>query len=115
LSYSIGSLLALALIKTIPERISTSFFVAPDGLRPNLLLQVGSRNMIVNRFFHKLVYSPRVVHFSLSCLMKFRYIDKSLYHILKGEFASEESRLACYNVITYYARLTFKQEEIAEI
>lgn len=115
LSYSMGSLMALSVLKTIPEYISSAFFIAPDGLKPNRLLQIGTRNKLVNRFFHQLVYSPKTVNFGLNCLLKFRYIDSSLYKILSREFASEATRLTCYNAITYYARLKFRQDEIAEI
>src|SRR5690606_8584631 len=84
-------------------------------LKPNRLLQIGTQNKLVNRFFHYLVYSPKTVSFGLNCLLKFRYIDASLYKILSGEFASETTRLTCYNAITYHARLRFRQDEIAEI
>ncbi|SES09669.1 alpha/beta fold hydrolase [Pedobacter rhizosphaerae] len=115
LSYSIGSLLAFSLIKNIPEYINKAFFIAPDGIKPNKLLQFGSRNKLVNRVFHKLVYRPKTVQFILDKLLRYKYIDQSIHEILLGEFISEQTRLTCYNAITFYAKLNFKQDQLAEI
>ncbi len=114
LSYSMGSLMAFALVEQIPERIDTALFIAPDGLRPNRLLQLGSRNLLINRIFYKLVYSPATVDFILKQLFRFRYIDDPLFRILQGEFKSVETRLTCYNAITYHAQLRFKPDRLVE-
>ncbi len=113
LSYSMGALMAFSLIEHIPERIGNTFFIAPDGIRPNKLLQFGSRNLLVNRIFYKLVYSPATVDFILGQLLRFRYIDKGLHRILKGEFHTEETRLTCYQAITYHARMRFRPDILA--
>lgn len=115
LCYSIGALLALSLVKTITHRLTEVFFIAPDGIQPNKLLQFGSRNLMVNRLFYKLVYSPKTVSFILNNLLRFGYIDDSIHKILLGEFISEETRLTCYNAITYYAKLNFNQDEVADL
>jgi pimeloyl-ACP methyl ester carboxylesterase len=115
LSYSMGALMALSMIKHLPDKIENAFFIAPDGIRPNKLLQFGSRNLIINRVFYYLVYSPRTVALILNSLLKCRYIDHSLYRILQGEFGTEATRLTCYQAITYHAKLTFDKTELAQI
>ena len=114
LSYSIGTRMALCLIENIPHRIENAYLIAPDGIEPNKLLKLGGTNVVVNRLFYKLVYSPKTVHFLLNTLLKLRYIDESLHRILKAEFGTVETRLACYNTITYYAQLYFDRKKIAD-
>lgn len=113
LSYSMGSLIALSLIESLPKKIDAVFFIAPDGIKPNRLLQIGSRSILVNRMFYQLVYRPKTVRFLLKCLLKFRYIDTSLHNILSREFETTETRLTCYNAITFHAKLHFDQNKIA--
>ena len=115
LSYSMGSLMALSILESLPESIDSVFFIAPDGFKPNKLLQIGSRNLLINRFLYTMVYSPKTVNFLLDCILKLRYIDSSLHKILRNEFKTTETRLACYNSITYHAKLSFKQNKLAEI
>jgi pimeloyl-ACP methyl ester carboxylesterase len=114
LSYSLGTRMALCLIENLPNRIANAYLIAPDGIEPNKLLKLGGTNLVVNRIFHKLVYSPKTVHFLLNTLLKLKYIDDSLHRILKAEFGTTETRLACYNTITYYAQLHFDMKKIAD-
>ncbi|TKB97488.1 alpha/beta hydrolase [Pedobacter cryotolerans] len=113
LAYSIGTRMALCLIESIPEKLAQIYLIAPDGIEPNKLLKLGGSNFIINRFFYKLVYSPKTVFFLLNTLLKLSYIDDSIYRILKAEFGTTETRLACYNTITYYAQLSFDRKVIA--
>src|SRR5690606_5498375 len=46
-------------------------------------------------------------------LHRFHYIDDSLYRILSQEFKSTETRLTCYNAITYYSRMSFEADSLA--
>lgn len=113
LSYSIGSLMAWSLIETMPRQIDAVFFIAPDGIEPNKLLKMGSQNPLVNRLFYQLVYRPKTVMFALRTLNRFHYIDGSLFRILSREFESTETRLTCYNAITYYSRMSFDADSLA--
>ena len=113
LSYSIGTRMALCLIENIPDQLDDIYLIAPDGIEPNRLLKLGGKNILVNRLFYKLVYSPKTVHFLLNSLLKLNYIDDSIYRILKAEFGTTETRLACYNTITYYSKLAFDRKKIA--
>lgn len=115
LSYSMGSLMALSILESLPESIDSVFFIAPDGFRPNKLLQIGSKNLLINRFLHKMVYSPKTVNLLLDFILKLKYIDSSLHRILHNEFKTIETRLACYNSITYHAKLSFEQNKITEL
>ena len=115
LSYSMGALMALSIIEHIPDKIKSAFFIAPDGIQPNKLLQLGSRNLIINRIFYKLVYSPKTVDLILNSLLKYRYIDDPLHRILQGEFGTEATRLTCYQAITYHASLRFNKTKLAAI
>lgn len=115
LSYSIGSRFALALIEAMPERIKAAYFIAPDGIKPNRLLSFGERNQLINALFYKLVYSPRTVKFCLDQLYRFKYIDASLHRILDAEFGTVETRLTCYNTITYFNKLRFRKKKLAEL
>jgi pimeloyl-ACP methyl ester carboxylesterase len=112
LSYSIGSKLALSLISEIPNQIEEAYFVAPDGIKPNLLLETGAKSKILNQIFWKLVYSPKTVKYLLNKLFRFKYIDASLHYILSKEFTSTETRLTCYNTITYFAELNLNKKLI---
>ena len=114
LSYSIGTRMALCLIENMPQQIESVYLIAPDGIEPNRLLKLGGANYIINRLFYKLVYSPKTVHFLLNSLLKFKYIDEAIHRILKAEFDTTETRLACYNTITYYAQLSFNRQKIAQ-
>lgn len=114
LSYSIGTRMALCLIENLPQRISSTYLIAPDGIEPNRLLKLGGANFVVNRIFYKLVYSPKTVTFLLNSLLKLNYIDADIHRILKAEFGTVETRLTCYNTITYYAQLKFNRKRIAE-
>ena len=114
LSYSIGTRVALSLIENIPSRIKSAYLIAPDGLEPNQLLNFGGRNFLVNRTFYKLVFSPKAINFLLNLLLKTRYIDDSLHRILKGEFGTTETRLTCYNTVTYFSQLSFDRKKIAK-
>src|SRR5690606_27247452 len=62
LSYSIGTRMALCLIENMPQRIANIYLIAPDGIEANMLLKLGGANVIINRFFYTLVYSPRAVN-----------------------------------------------------
>ncbi|MBC7914564.1 MAG: alpha/beta hydrolase [Pyrinomonadaceae bacterium] len=115
LSYSMGALMAFSIIESIPQYVNKAFFIAPDGIRPNKILQFGSRNRIMNRIFYKLVYSPKTVQLILNSLLKYRYIDDSLHRILQGEFGTVETRLTCYQAITYHASLRFNKNKLAAI
>lgn len=115
LSYSMGSLMALSILESLPESIDSVFFIAPDGFTPNKLLQIGSRNLLINRFLYKMVYSPKTINLLLNFILKLKYIDSSLHKILHNEFKTIETRLACYNSITYHAKLSFEQNKIAEL
>ena len=115
LSYSMGALMAFSVIESVPQYVSSAFFIAPDGIRPNKLLQLGSRNRVINRIFYKLVYSPKTVQLILNSLLKYRYIDDSLHRILQGEFGTEATRLTCYQAITYHANLLFDKNKLAGI
>lgn len=115
LSYSIGARFALALLQELPKLISRVYFVAPDGIEPNKLLVSAAENILVNRSFWKLVSSPKTVNFLLRTLRKTRYIDDSLERILLREFETQESRMACYNTITYLRKLSFDRERLARL
>lgn len=113
LSYSIGTRMALCLIENMPQKIESAYLIAPDGLAPNKLLNLGGRNFLLNKLFYKLVYSPKTIMFFLNFLLKTKYIDDPLHRILKGEFGTTETRLTCYNTVTYFAQLSFDQNKIA--
>ena len=115
LSYSMGSLMAFSIIENLTQYVEYAFFIAPDGIRPNKLLQFGSRNRIMNRIFYKLVYSHKTVQTILNSLLRYRYIDDSLHRILQGEFGTVETRLTCYQAITYHASLRFNKNMLAAI
>lgn len=115
LSYSMGSLLAWSIIETIPNRIDSVFFIAPDGIKSNIILKVGSQNPLINKLFYTLVYSPKTVKFILRIMHRLKYIDKSLYTILGQEFETTETRLACYNAITYTSKLTFNPDKLVHL
>ena len=111
LSYSMGALMALSVIEHIPHKVRNAFFIAPDGIRPNKLLQFGSRNLIMNRIFYKLVYSPATVNWILNSMLKYRYIDEPLHRILQGEFGTEATRLTCYQAITYHGSICLIEKD----
>ncbi|MGE6218718.1 alpha/beta fold hydrolase [Nubsella zeaxanthinifaciens] len=113
LSYSIGTRMALALIEQMPERIASAYLIAPDGIEPNKLLKLGGANFLVNRLFYRLVYSPKTVYFLLNLLLKLNYVDAAIYRILQAEFGTVDTRLTCYNTITYYGTLSFDRRRIA--
>jgi len=115
LSYSIGARFALALLQELPQMISGVYFIAPDGIEPNKLLVSAAENRLINRSFWRLVSSPKTVNFLLRVLRKTRYIDDSLERILSREFETHESRLACYNTITYLRKLSFDRERLAAL
>ncbi|MDA9555097.1 alpha/beta hydrolase [Pelobium sp.] len=114
LSYSIGTRMALSLIKEMPNRVLECFFIAPDGIEPNTLVNVIAKNRVINYIFWRLVYNPRVVMFMLNSLLRFRYIDDSLHYILAKEFETVDTRLVGYNTITYLAELQLNKQDLAE-
>ncbi|TKB98988.1 hypothetical protein [Pedobacter cryophilus] len=75
---------------------------------------MGSKNKIVNHLFWRLVYSPKTVKFLLNNLYRYKYIDKSLHAILEKEFVSTDTRLTCYNTITYFAALSLNPQNLAQ-
>lgn len=115
LSYSIGTRMALALIEQMPKRIACAYLIAPDGIEPNKLLKLGGANFLVNRLFYRLVYSPKTVYFLLNLLLKLNYVDAAIFSILQGEFGTVDTRLTCYNTITYYGKLSFNRQKIADL
>jgi pimeloyl-ACP methyl ester carboxylesterase len=115
LSYSIGARQAWSLIENFPELVRSAYFVAPDGIEPNKLLAIGAGNRLVNRLSYKLVYSPRATKYILDKLYTFRFIDAPLHRILNFEFGTVETRLICYNTITYYNNLRFKRKKLAKL
>lgn len=115
LSYSMGALFAWSLITCIPQQIESAFFIAPDGIKPNALLKTASQNRLLNGIFHKLVYRPKTVDFCLKGLRKFNYIDEDLFRILSREFRETQTRLICYNTITYLSKLQFNANSLIEV
>ena len=113
LSYSMGTRMALCLIQDMPQRIANTYLIAPDGIEPNRLLAIGGTHYLVNRIFHQLVYSPRLVNGILLGMYKLGYIDDALLRILRGEFATTEDRLNSYKTITYYGSVVFDRKALA--
>ncbi len=115
LSYSIGAKFAWSLIENMSQRVHNAYFIAPDGIEPNKLLTFGAGNKLINKIFHQLVYSPSTVKFILDNLYKFKYIDASLHRILDFEFGTVETRLICYNTITYFNSMRFERQKLAQV
>jgi len=115
LSYSMGACMAWAILEDMPQKIDKLFFVAPDGIQVNKMVSILSNNRLVNRLAYKLVHSPKTVNFLLNSIQKFKYIDQDLHRILKQEFGSTETRLVCYNAITYNSKFRFDKTKLAAL
>jgi len=113
LSYSIGAKLALAILQQMPHRIKTAYFIAADGFQNNPVLKICSSKHI-NNWLLKLVYHPKTLHYILNNLYKYRYIDNALHRILSFEFSTQAYRMISYKTITYYSRLKFNRQQLAQ-
>jgi pimeloyl-ACP methyl ester carboxylesterase len=113
LSYSIGAKLALALLQQMPGRIKTAYFIAADGFHANTVLKICSSKHI-NNWLLKLVYHPKTLHYILNQLHKYHYIDDALHRILSFEFSTQAYRMISYKTITYYSRLKFNKQQLAQ-
>ena len=114
LSYSIGAKFALAILQEFPTKIKKAYFIAADGLENNLVLKICSSKHI-NNWLLKLVYNPKTLNYFLNTLYKTRYIDHTLHRILTFEFSTQEYRMISYKTITYYSRLKFDRQHLANL
>lgn len=114
LSYSIGAKFALTILQEFPTKINKAFFIAADGFENNLVLKICSSKHI-NNWLLKLVYNPKILNRILNTLYKAHYIDKSLHRILSFEFSTEAYRMISYKTITYYSRLKFDRQHLAQL
>lgn len=114
LAYSIGAKLALAMLQTMPQRVKNAYFIAADGFENNPVLKICSSKHI-NNWILKLVYNPTILYFVLNTLLRYKYIDEDLHRILSFEFSTQQYRMISYKTITYYSRLTFNRQHLAQL
>jgi pimeloyl-ACP methyl ester carboxylesterase len=114
LSYSIGAKLALAVLQKIPHKIKNSYFIAADGFETNTVLKICSSKHI-NNWLLKLVYYPKPLIYILNKLYTYHYIDDALHRILTFEFSTQAYRMISYKTITYYSRLKFNKNKLAQL
>jgi pimeloyl-ACP methyl ester carboxylesterase len=114
LYYSIGAKFALAILQEFPTKINKAFFIAADGFENNLILKICSSKHI-NNWLLKLVYNPKILNYVLKTLYKTNYIDHTLHRILSFEFSTESYRMISYKTITYYSRLKFDRQHLANL
>lgn len=114
LSYSIGAKLALAVLQTFPKRVNNAYFIAADGFETNPILKICSSKHI-NNWMLKLVYNPKILNYILNTLYKYKYVDDALHRILSFEFSTQPYRMISYKTITYYSRLKFSRQHLAQL
>ncbi len=102
MGYSLGGRVALSLLGTMPERISKTILIAPDGLRPRPWYRVLASSPWGRARYRSFIERPQRVHGIAHALHRTGLLHGQMHRFVIGQTDSHEKRRFLHDVWLSY-------------
>jgi pimeloyl-ACP methyl ester carboxylesterase len=111
--YSIGARFALATAEAFPERTTTVFLIAPDGITGNTWYSLATGAPPARRLFYSMIAHPGRFLSAAQALRSMRLVPANLVKFASYHMSTEERRHRVYAAWVVFRRLTFSLRALA--
>jgi pimeloyl-ACP methyl ester carboxylesterase len=113
--YSIGARFALATAETFPERTSTVFLIAPDGIAGNAWYALATGSGPARRLFHSMIARHGRFLSAARALQLLRLVPANLVKFASFHMSTEARRARVYAAWVVFRRLSFSLRALATV
>jgi pimeloyl-ACP methyl ester carboxylesterase len=111
--YSIGARFALATAEAFPERTTTVFLIAPDGITGNTWYSLATGTAPARRLFYSMIAHHGRFLSAAQALRSMRLVPTNLVKFASYHMSTEERRHRVYAAWVVFRRLTFSLRALA--
>ncbi|MBT1687934.1 alpha/beta fold hydrolase [Dawidia soli] len=111
--YSIGARFALATAEAFPERTTTVFLIAPDGITGNTWYALATGTVPARRIFHGMIAHHGRFLSAAQALQSLRLVTPNQVKFASYHMSTEERRRRVYAAWVVFRRLTFSRRALA--
>lgn len=111
--FSLGGKLALATLEAFPERISSIFLIAPDGIKTSFWYSLATYPFAFRKIFRSIIYKPKVFFSLANILRSTGLMDRGLLRFAESQMNTEEKRKKVYYSWVVLRHLEFDLRKIA--
>ena len=111
--YSIGARFALATVEAFPERTTTVFLIAPDGITGNTWYSLATGTAPTRQLFYSMIAHHGRFLSAAQVLRSMRLVPANLVKFASYHMSTEERRRRVYAAWIVFRRLTFSLRTLA--
>lgn len=113
--YSLGGKFALAVLEAFPEKVTTLYLIAPDGIKTSMWYSLATYPFVIRKLFKSLILRPRRFYDTVRILRSLGIVNKGILRFAESQMDSEEKRRRVYLSWVYFRHLKFDMKKIADI
>ena len=110
-SFSIGSLFCLQMLKLYKEQIDKCYLIAPFGLYKSPIYTLTTRSILIRTVFKRQILKPRFFFILLKLFAFLKLKDSRSLLFLKHQMNSRSKRYKVYYSWTKFEKLELKEKE----
>jgi len=115
LCFSMGGKFALASIETMPQRINSVFFIAPDGIKTSTWYSLATYPVAFQKYFRSMIVKPSRFYSLLELFKRFKMVDKGISKFAYNQMNSVKKRRRVYYSWVVFKNLHFDLDQIASL
>ena len=115
MGYSLGGKIVLQLVELFPEKVTTVFLFAPDGIRNNWSNGFVTRNKIGKTIYRRVIQNPSRFLRLVKMLQNMNLLHEKLSDFLHHTMSSREKRQQVWDVWTCFRDIKPDIRNIQEI
>lgn len=113
--FSLGGKLALALIEAFPDRIESTYLIAPDGIKTSFWYSLATYPSMFRNIFKSMITKPGRFFSLANFFRRIGIVDKGLIRFATSQMATHEQRERVYYTWTVFRRFNFDMKSLAMI
>lgn len=115
LGFSLGGKFALSTVEAFPEKITTLYLLAPDGVKTSPWYNLATYPLVGRYFFKSMILKPGRLHAIVKLLRYLHLVDKGVLRFAESQMNTEEKRRRVYYSWVYFRHLKFSLPMIADL
>ncbi|HYG20001.1 MAG TPA: alpha/beta hydrolase [Ohtaekwangia sp.] len=115
LGFSLGAKFALATLECFPDKASSVFLVAPDGIKTSFWYSLATYPLLLRKYFRSIVTHPKRFFFLARLFRGAGLISKGLYRFATHQMSTETERRRVYYSWIVFRHLAFDLKVLGDL
>ncbi|MEQ9413382.1 MAG: alpha/beta fold hydrolase [Cyclobacteriaceae bacterium] len=115
MGFSLGGKFALATIEAFPSKISSTYLLAPDGIKTNIWYSLATYPVALRWLFKSMILKPGRFQAIVRGARKLHLVDRGVSKFAESQMNTEEKRKRVYYSWVVFRQLKFDLNNIASL